>query len=138
MARRMVLGHFGGGLVDFRISRSGFDAMTANVADRTQISFALSRDVMGRVASAGSINALDSAVSFSEVFPAEPPVLFGTVRNSGAYIDEYRRIQGNGGRYQDGTPYCAVVTTTAIRVTNAAPFGIALSSGDKFVYMAVA
>lgn len=138
MARRMVLGHFGGGVVDFRISRPGFDAMTANVNDRSQISFALSRDVMGRVASAGSVNALNSAVAFSETFPAPPPVLFGTVRSSGTYIDEYRRITGSGGRYQDGTPYCAVVTTTNIRVTNAAPFGVALPSGDKFVYMAVA
>jgi hypothetical protein len=134
----MVLGHFGGGVVDFRISRPGFDAMTANVNDRSQISFALSRDVMGRVASAGKVQALNSWVAFSEAFPAPPPLLFGTLRGGGVYIDEYRRFQGNSGRYQDGTPYCAVVSITGVLVTTAAPFTLPIGSNDGFIYMAIA
>ncbi len=138
MARRMVLGNFGGGVLDFRISRPGFDALTANVNDRSQISFALSRDVMGRVASAGDIQALNSWVTFSEAFPAPPPVLFGALRGGGVYIDEYTRINGNSGRYQDGTPHCAVVSTTGIMVTTAAMFSWPINAGDRFIYMAIA
>lgn len=138
MARRLYMGHFGGGLVDFRISRPGVDAGTGDVNDRSQISFALSRDVMGRVASAGSITSLGSWNSFSEAFPDPPPLLFATRRSGSVYIDEYRRLQGNSGRYQDGTPYCAVVSPTGVKVTVAAPFGVPLPSGDKFIYLAVA
>lgn len=138
MARRMVLGNFGGGVLDFRISRPGFDALTANVNDRSQISFALSRDVMGRIASAGKVQALNTWVSFSEAFPAPPPLLFGQLKGGGVLINEYNRIQGNSGRFQDGTPYCAAVSTTGVLFTTAAMFGVPIGTNDGFIYMAIA
>lgn len=133
MARRLVLGN-----ADFRISRPGFDAATANVADRSQISFALSRDVMGRVASAGDVTALNSLVAFAEVFSDPPPVIFGVVRSGYVMIDDYNRQVGGSGRYQDGTPYCAAVTNAGILVTNPMDFAYGLPAGDKFIYLAVA
>ncbi len=133
MGRRLVIT-----AGDIRIARPGGDAETDDVNDRLKIAFALSRDAMGRVASAGSIQAVNTLVPFAETFADPPPVILGTLKGGRTLIDDYLLIYGNGGRYQYTTPYIPVVTTTGIGVTTPMDTTYGLAAGDGFVYIAVA
>jgi len=137
MTRRMVLGNLGGGVVDLRISRPGVDAMTGDINDRNQISFSMLRDAYGRVAAAGEIFGLQQWVNFSETFAAPPPVVWGTQIDGRFRVGDYVRVPGNSGRYQDGSPYLAVVTTSGICIQNTADFPYWVPGTNKFTFMVV-
>lgn len=137
MARRMVLGNLDNGQIDLRISRPGYDAMTANVNDRNQISFSMLRDSFSKVAASGSIYGTSNWVYFQEGFAAPPPVLFGSQINGTFRVGDYVRVDGNSGRYYDGSPHVAVVTTWGICVQHASPYWFYLDGVNKFTYLAV-
>lgn len=137
MARRMVLGNMPTGGIDFRISRPGIDAATGDINDRQQISFAMSRDVNGRVAAAGALYGIGVWVNFPEVFAAPPPVLWGTMMDGGMLIDEYNRVNGNSGRYHDGSPYALAVTSVGVCAICPADFTYWVPGTNQFIFMAV-
>jgi hypothetical protein len=137
MARRMVLGTLADGTQDLRLSRPGVDAYTADPANRLACSFSAAQVGMGELAAAGQIYALNILVSLGTVFPIVPPVMIATLRGGGTIMDDFVRQNSGSGAFQDGNPYVAVVTTSAILVTTPAEFAYGLPPGDLVSFMAV-
>jgi len=137
MARRMVLGNLDNGQIDIRISRPGHDAMTADINDRNQISFSMLRDAYSRVASSGELFGLQNWVYFTESFSEPPPIIFGTRIDGSFRVGDYIRVTGASGRYHDGSPYVAVVTTSGLCIQQAADFWFWIDGTEKFAFMAI-
>lgn len=135
MARRIVMGTIPGVMYDVRISRPGFDAMTADVNNPRQISFAASRWANARVASAGEIGSLDSWKSFGVTFDEPPPLLALLKRGSYVITDLYQEYPRSSG-YQRGSGFTIVVQRTRCLATRPSNYGITLGS-DKFIYYAL-
>lgn len=112
--------------------------MTGNINDRNQISFSMLRDAYGRVAAAGEIFGLHEWVYFQETFPAPPPVVFGTQIHGMFRVGDYVRVTGNSNRYQDGSPYIAVVTNWGICVQCCGDFSFWIDGTNKWTFMVVA
>jgi len=133
MARRVVMGNIPGVGYDVRISRPGYDALTANVNDIRQISFSANRAGSARVAAAGEFGAMDAWHPLGHAYPAPPPIL--VLLKRGGYVmtdtyEEYPRPQG----YQRGSGFTIVVQTSQILATAPSQYGFALGAGDKYIY----
>lgn len=136
MARRVVMGRMSNGTYDLRISRPGFDAMTADVNNVRQISFSAQRTATSRVASAGEISALDTWKSFGHTFDDPPPVLALLKRGSYVITDLYQEYPRPDG-YMRGSGFTIVVQATRLLATRPSNYGLTLGS-DKFIFYTLA
>ncbi|MCB5173637.1 hypothetical protein [Microvirga lenta] len=135
MARRVVMGNIGG-VYDLRISRPGYDAMTADVNNVRQISFSAQRSATSRVASAGEISSLDTWKSFGHTFDDPPPVLALLKRGSYVITDLYQEYPRPNG-YQRGSGFTVVVQSNRLLATRPSAYGLTLGN-DKFIFYTLA
>lgn len=135
MARRVVMGRISGSTFDVRISRPGYDALTANVNNQRQISFSALRAANARVASAGEVSSLNTWKSFGQTFANPPPMLALLKRGNFVITDLYQRFTHPTG-YLYGTPFCLVVQNNRFMGVNPTPQNsiFDLNPNDKFIY----
>lgn len=131
MTRRLVAGSIPGYGVDVRISRPGFDAMTADPNDLMQISFAASRFGMAKFGVAGLLSPGGSA-AVGPYADAVPP-LVGIYRGGQMFIDDYVRYSDQF-QFIDGTPYTLEVTSTSLVVRQSLR-GNAIPAGTQLMFV---
>lgn len=138
MARRIVMGNIGGAY-DLRISRRGFDALTADVNSNQQISFSALRAVRAKVGAAGNISGLNSWVSFGRTFDYPPPTLGAIKRNGRIFFNMYTYIAPSSGGKFFGSPFTLVVQETRCKAVNCIPWGgFNFESGDRYQFYTLA
>lgn len=141
MARRVVMGRMSNGSYDLRISRRGYDALTADVNNDRQISFSAQRTASAKVGAAGQIADLETWVSFGKTFDVPPPTLAALKRSNRIHYGFFEILplpNGENG-YCYGTPFCLVVQETRIIATKVLTWtGYTIPSGDKFQFYTLA
>jgi hypothetical protein len=137
MARRVVMGRMSNGTYDVRISRKGFDAMTADVNNDHQISFSAQRTARAKVGAAGQISGQNNWVNFGRTFDNPPPTLAALKRGGRIYFDYYDYLPnptgGNGVYY--GTPFCLVVQQSRVRAIKCIDWtNYSIPSTDRYLF----
>lgn len=123
MARRLSFGRQPDGTIDFRVSRSGFDAALDDVNDVAKISFAASRGPNSQVVQAGQITAVGTPASIGTW--AEPPPLIIAYNDGSQYLDNYDRyIAGQPLQPIEfiGTSFVGVISTTTLTMLRCVAF----------------
>lgn len=140
MARRMGIGLFGG-TWDARISRPGYSVDTADVNNRSQISFSAARSgSIGAITEAGSISSINTWINFQKTYSNLPAVDYILNRAGGSVYGSAGNlsyVDGNIAVNRTGSEYVLVVEQTRFMITR--PFDsnigpVAAVSGDTFTY----
>ncbi|KFG68709.1 hypothetical protein [Microvirga sp. BSC39] len=138
MARRVVMGRMPNGTYDVRISRRGFDALTADVNNERQISFSAQRVARAKVGAAGFASALGAWVSLGKTFPNSPPTLMAYKTGGRVLFNQYRYFEYNGGSNNGvfyGSDTCLVVQANRVKLIRANNWGSwSMSSGDRALF----
>jgi len=137
MARRIVMGNIGGAY-DLRISRKGYDALTADVNNDRQISFSALRAARAKVGAAGNISGLNSWVNFGRTFDYPPPTLGAIKRNSRIFFNMYVYMTPSNGIFF-GSPFTLVVQANRCKAVNCVPWGgFNFAAGDRYQFYTLA
>lgn len=138
MARRIVMGQMSNGTYDLRISRKGFDALTADVDNDRQISFSAQRSARAKVGAAGNISGLNTWVSFGRSFDNPPPTLGALKRSGRVYFNLYEYLTPSEGNFF-GNLYTLVVQENRCKVVKCIPWeGYALGANDPYQFYTLA
>jgi hypothetical protein len=138
MARRIVMGMMSNGSYDLRISRRGFDALTADVNNDRQISFSAQRAARAKVGAAGNVAGLNSWVNFGRTFDYPPPTLAAIKRGGRIYFNMYTYINPSDGSFF-GSPFTLVVQANRCKAVNCIPWGgFNFAAGDNYQFYTLA